>query len=381
MDFRTIRFSATYSHLLSVALLLMLGAVFPALAQDETSLREANMLYQDAIELQVLGKSTQAAIEFEKAVRRDRRILAEDDHGMLETLKKHYEGLLEKRPNDVKALEGMAFLKAVCLADIPGAIVHYEKILKLTSDPNVKSKTEYLVNRLRAMAEMTASAQQENAEQMREERLKNWAEMEKQEQLAELTDKAQAKASKIASLYRDKGELEARIPQLEDELKSLEEELAKAKRLWYSLKDNMYDRRRRRLEDDVASKKQELSTAKGKVEKTQEAIDDLERTGASGGAATSSGHSGADENADSGFGISGGGEQDPGQDDDQSGVQGGDQDNDQSGGQDADQGGTDADADAQSVVPTTSPDHPDFPEDGDTSRIFRPGRDSGQAAG
>lgn len=254
--------------------LLGLGVPSPsrAVSEDE-SLQDARLLFQSALDLKKKGKLEEAAKTYEQAIRKNRAILGEDDQGLVLELKKFYEAGLAKDPNDLKCLEGMGFLHAVCFSDFVNALKYYEKVIELAPDEKIKERTRFLVERLRVMGESAAKVQEDMAASMRDERLKEWAEMEKQEALAQQTAKQQLEAATMANLSRTKEELEARIPQLEDELKALEEELKKANRLWYTLKDDRYDRKRDRLEKDIERKKREIDDAKEKLADATKQLD------------------------------------------------------------------------------------------------------------
>ena len=275
--------------------LLMLGAcaVFngalerppfsaPAWAQEETAEAAANkedaqILFSEALDLKKAGKMPEAIDTFARAMRLDRSILAQDDQGLIEALKKDCEEKLLKTPDDVKLLETLGFVHAVCYSDHKSAIECYEKVFNLVTDEKVKERTASLIERLRETDMAQSSYQQEVSAQLRDERLKSWSEMEKLEKFGEETAANQAKSAQLAEAYKQKDSLKNKIPQLEEELKDLQEQHAKAKRLWYSLKDDLYDRRKGRLEDDIAAKEAELSKARSELEEIESTSATLER--------------------------------------------------------------------------------------------------------
>ncbi len=253
---------------------LLIGAVLPVLAQDEDeSMQDARLLFKSALDLKKQGKLTEAALAYEQAVRKNRAILGEDDQGLIAELQKVFESRLASAPDDIKSLEGLGFLHAVCHSDFPKALTYYEKVIQLSPDQGVRERTAFLVERLRAMGDQAAKVQEDMATSQRDERLKEWAEMEKQEALAAQTAQEQKEAATIGALGKTKEDLEARIPQMEDELKALEEEYKKANRLWYTLKDDRYDRKRDRLEKEIEQKKQALEEAKDKLEEATSKLD------------------------------------------------------------------------------------------------------------
>ncbi|MFZ5949808.1 MAG: hypothetical protein ACOYXC_03830, partial [Candidatus Rifleibacteriota bacterium] len=238
---------------------------------------EANILYQEALALKKQGNVEKAVDAYHRAMRKDRGILAFDDEGLIEALKKDCEQKLEKDPNDVKTIETLAFVNAVCYSDYQAAIKNYEKVVELVTDQAVKEKTVALIERLKATAEAQQQYQTEVAQEIREERLKSWSEMERIERYGEEAAEAQEKARALAEKYKEKDSLKNRVPQLEQELSDMREDLEKAKRMWYSLKDDLYDRRRRRLEDEIEVKEKELSEAREELEGVEEETAQLER--------------------------------------------------------------------------------------------------------
>ncbi len=284
-------------------------------AEDE-SLEDAKILYKQAIQEKASGKSDEALVTYEKAIRMNRGILGEDDDGLIGLLRTKYEKKLKDSPEDLEALEGMGFVSAVCYADMAKAIGCYEKVLELATDENVKSRTSNLIERLRAMQEATQRVSDEVTSQMRDERLKGWSEMERQERLAAQHEESQNRAAKYAQFTQQRDQLDTRIPQLEEEIKNLEEEYNKANRLWYTLKDDRYDRRRDRFEKDLEAKRRELSKARSDFDRATEEIEKMDREqpvevgqpgAASGTAPTPGGEGGeADSGTPPGDGMTGG---------------------------------------------------------------------------
>ncbi len=238
---------------------------------------EANILYQEAIELQKQGNMAKAVEAYHQAMRKDRAVLAFDDAGLIEALKKDCETRLAENPDDVKTIETLAFVNAVCYSDYEEAIKNYQRVVELVKDDAVKEKTQNLIERLRATADAQQQYQTQLAQEIREERLKSWSEMERIEKFGEEAAESQAKAQELAEKYKEKDSLKNKVPQLEQQLKDLQEEYDKANRLWYSLKDDLYNRRRRRLEDDIEEKKKELEEAKEELEDVESETAQLER--------------------------------------------------------------------------------------------------------
>ncbi len=254
----------------------------PIWAQEEAADAAANkedaqILFSEALDLKKAGKMPEAIDTFARAMRLDRSILAQDDQGLIEALKKDCEEKLLKTPDDVKLLETLGFVHAVCYSDHKSAIECYEKVFNLVTDEKVKERTASLIERLRETEMAQSSYQQEVSAQLRDERLKSWSEMEKLDKFGEETAANQAKSEKLAEAYKQKDSLKNKIPQLEEELKDLQEQHAKAKRLWYSLKDDLYDRRKGKLEDEIAAKESELAKARSELEEIESTSATLER--------------------------------------------------------------------------------------------------------
>lgn len=253
-----------------------------AYAQQETAgqaavKEDAQILYDEAVELKKQGNLAAAIESYAKAMRLDRSILAFDDFGLIEALKKDCVEKLAKTPDDVKLLETLGFVQAVCYSDHKAAIECYEKVFNLVTDPAVKERTGSLIERLRETEMVQTSFQQEMNAQLRDERLKSWSEMERVEKFGAESAAMQEKSAALAEAYKEKDSLANKVPQLENELKELKEDYDKADRLWYSLKDELYERRRRRLKDDVAAKEEELNKARKELEEVESKASSLER--------------------------------------------------------------------------------------------------------
>lgn len=237
---------------------------------------EAQASYDSALKLKGRGDTVGAVKAFEKALRLDRTILALDDDGLVDMLRDFVETELRKNPSDLKLLETMGFIQAVCFSDNNVAIGYYEQVIELVSDENVKEKTRSLIERLRATEEMISSYRGEVTAQLRDERLRAWSEMEKNEKFAEEQYEKDQKAASLQQAFSDQEELQNIVPQLEDELAELQDAYDKANRLWFSLKDELYERRRRRLKDDIAAKESELSKAKSRLSAAERTVSSLE---------------------------------------------------------------------------------------------------------
>ena len=251
------------------------GSVF---AQESTTVsEEAKMLYEDAIGLKKKGKLKEAINSYIKALRKDRTILAFDDEGLIEASYNDSLDKLKESPDDIKLLEVCGFISSVGYSDNKTAITYYEKIVSLVDDEGVKERTQNLIQRLKTAAEAQSAYDSAVAAEMRDERIKTWAEMERIDDFAEENSKSAARAEKLNDAYSERESLQNKIPQLEDELKELQESYDKADRLWYTLKDELYERRRRRLKNDLAAKKEELSAAKSELSSLERTVAKLEK--------------------------------------------------------------------------------------------------------
>ncbi len=248
-------------------------------ATVEASNKEsAEILFAEALELKKGGNMAGALDSFARAIRLDRTILANDDQGLIDALKKDCEEKLKTSPDDVKMLELLGFVHAVCYSDYPAAIACYQKVYELVTDQSIKDRTEALIERLKLSAEVQQSYQQEVTASLRDERLKSWSEMERVERFGEETARMQQKSADLAEAYKTKDELSNRVPQLEQELKDLQDEYDKANRLFYTMSDNaLYERRRRRLKDDIAEKEKEVESARKELDEAESVASELEK--------------------------------------------------------------------------------------------------------
>ena len=261
--------------LFSPALSINTCSVF---AQDQTTVsEEAKELYQEAIEYQKKSKMSEAIDSYIKALRKDRTVLAFDDNGLIEAAYADSVAKLKESPDDIKLLEVCGFLASVGFSDNKTAIGYYEKIVELVDDEGVKARTNLLIGRLNA----TMQAQQEYdsavISSLRDERIKSWAEMEKVDEFTEKQAKASDLSDRLSDAYSNRESLQNKVPQLEEELNELQESYDKADRLWYTLKDELYERRRRRLKNDIAAKKEELEAAKKELKSAEKEVTKLEK--------------------------------------------------------------------------------------------------------
>jgi len=256
---------------------LLVGCGTPASGQDDESLQDAKVLFQEALKLRKEGKGADALRTFEKSIRMNRGVLSEDDQGLVQELREEYSRKLASAPEDVALLEGMAFIHAVCESDYAKAVELYSKVLAKATDPEVKTRTERLIERLRGLQEANRSTTDDIAARHREERVKAWAEMEKHDDLAAKAEAKQQKEEKLSEMYRRRDDLDARQPSLEDEIKSLEDEVERAHRMYLTTNERRYKWKEDRLEADLNNKKKEIEKNKGELAKLQKDIDKLNK--------------------------------------------------------------------------------------------------------
>ncbi|MDD3000278.1 MAG: hypothetical protein PHF29_00805 [Candidatus Riflebacteria bacterium] len=252
----------------------MIFACMPSFSQNIKD--EAQILYEEAMNYKQQNNNEKAVETYEKALRADRAVLAFNDDGLVEMLRDSVKTRLEKEPENVKLWETMGFIQAVCYSDNKSAIESYEKVVTLVTDENVKERTRALIDRLRETEEILASYKTEVTSQLRDERLKSWSELEKSEKFAEDQAEKEQRASRLEQAYKDKEELQNVVPQLEEELKELQDAYDKANRLWFALNDELYERRRRRLKDQIAEKEQEVASAKSRLQRAESESASLE---------------------------------------------------------------------------------------------------------
>ncbi|MFZ2958630.1 MAG: hypothetical protein WA705_17210 [Candidatus Ozemobacteraceae bacterium] len=272
----------------------------PVFAEETSKMeakQDAKLLFNEALRLKKAGKFQEAAENFEKALRKDRAILGEDDDGLIKILRDMYSKRLAAAPEDVAVLEAMGFISAVCESDFPKAIEYYTKVEALSKIPQVKSRTTSLIERLKAQIEAGTGYQTEYSGKAREERLKSWSEMEKQEALAAQSEAAAQREAKLAEMYRSREEKDARIPQIEDELKALDEEIARNHRMYLNSNDRWYKRKQDTGEREFAAKKDEAAKLKQDLDKLNAEIDKMskEDPNKQGASAASSGNGGQGE--------------------------------------------------------------------------------------
>ncbi len=247
-------------------------------AENEATKEDAELLFEEALDFQKKGNMPQAIASYAKAMRIDRSILAYDDNGLIEALRDDCLAKLKDAPDDVKVRETLAFVYAVCYSDYAAAIESYEKVYDLVKDEQVKERTAAVIERLKATAGVQNEYQAQISAELRDERLKSWSEMERNERFGEETAMLQEKSERLAEAYKMKDSLKNRVPQLEAELKELQEEYDKANRLFYTVTDKgLYERRRRRLKDQIAEKEQEVSAARDELSEIEEESGSLER--------------------------------------------------------------------------------------------------------
>ncbi|HNV69855.1 MAG TPA: hypothetical protein PKO06_09170 [Candidatus Ozemobacteraceae bacterium] len=233
---------------------------------------EGRKQYEEALKLKRSGKWDDAIQMYEKAIRADRSILGDDDEGLMTALQKTYETKLASDSENLYLLEGLGYISAVGFSDFDKAIRYYQKVVELSKDEAVKERTGNLIERLRAQADLAKQMTADVSAQSREDRIKQWAELEKQDAAAAQAEKSQQREEKLSELYTKRDDLEARMPQIEDEIKNLQEDVDHNRRMYLNSNDRTYKRRQDRLEDDLESKKRELQRIKDDLVKTNSDI-------------------------------------------------------------------------------------------------------------
>ena len=197
-------------------------------------------------------------------------VLALNDDGLVEMLERQPLNLVSKKnPITLNSGKPWDLFRPYAILDNIGAIESYEKVVSLVTDENVKERTRTLIDRLKETEQLLASYKTEVTSQLRDERLKSWSELEKSEKFAEDQAEKEQRASRLEQAYKDREELQNVVPQLEEELKELQDAYDKANRLWFALNDELYERRRRRLKDQVAEKEQEVASAKSRLQRAE----------------------------------------------------------------------------------------------------------------
>jgi tetratricopeptide (TPR) repeat protein len=257
--------------------LLVFSAAVMIPAQEATSLESAEVLLKQAIEKKNAGAISEAVSLFEKAIRTNRGILGYDDEGLILELRHSYEKKLETTPEDIAVLEPLGYVYAVCFSDFEKAIAQYKKVVELTKDEKVKERTQALIDRLNAQWEATRSVASDLEGKNREEKVKEWKELEKQEALAAISDRVRDREERMRDLNVKKDEMEARLPQEEDRIKEMEEEVDKADLFWRTTENRMYRRKRERLSSEADRKKGEVSRMKRELEEITRNLDQLQK--------------------------------------------------------------------------------------------------------
>ncbi|MBF0409441.1 MAG: hypothetical protein HQM10_19030 [Candidatus Riflebacteria bacterium] len=243
--------------------------------EDGGTIEDARILFEEALKHKKKGESEKAVKTFERALRTNRGILSEDDMGLISELRSYYTKKLEKNPNDLELLETMGFISAVCDSDLKKAIEYYADVESKTKDEGEKTRLSHTLERLRAQYEAIRQNVEDVSAKIREERLKGWAEMEKQDALAAQSEAKSQLEGKISELYRRKDDLSARIPQLEDELKDAEAEEERSHRMYYATNDRRYRRKENRAEELLTSKRNEIERTRKELEKSEKEIEEL----------------------------------------------------------------------------------------------------------
>ena len=253
---------------------------------QETDIRvEAKSLFAEALKLKKAGKTEDAAKTFENAVRKDRSILGEDDNGLITLLREMYAKRVSASPEDGEALEGMGFVASVCDADYAKAIEHYSKAVSLTSDDQTKTRLTGLIDGFKA--QLAATGGSSSATSSSTGTTGNSPNPPDEVQMPAsgtgnpgANDPAEATArreAKVNDLTRSKEEKENRLPQLEAEIKTVEEEIERNHRMYLSSNDRRYKRKEDAGEQEVATKKRQIEKLRKEIDRLGDNLDHLSK--------------------------------------------------------------------------------------------------------
>jgi tetratricopeptide (TPR) repeat protein len=261
--------------------LQVMSPVFPGAVYAQDC--EAKKLFQEALTLKTAGNAEKAALTFREAVTKDRSILSENDNGLIENLRSHYAEKLEANGSDPDAVEGMGFVAANCDGDFPAALTHYTKALSLTTDDAAKTRLTGIIDGLKAQTGAPssppagASTRPGAATGTGTNTAGDNPELAASKAEAEAA-KAEAEAKRdgeITNLTRSKEDLEARLPRLESEIKTLEDENERNHRMYLSTNDRRYKRKEDAGESSIEAKKKEMDRVRGEMDRIEKKIDGL----------------------------------------------------------------------------------------------------------
>ncbi|MFZ2958631.1 MAG: hypothetical protein WA705_17215 [Candidatus Ozemobacteraceae bacterium] len=248
-------------------------------AQEADSKGEAKSLFTEALNLKKAGKFDDAAKNFEKAVRKDRSILGDDDNGLIGLLREMYAKRITASPEDVEALEGAGFVASVCDADYAKAIEQYSKLVSLTKDEQVKTRVTGLIDVLKAQLAATGAGSSSSGTSgslpKPEAAPQNPASGSENPDAPDKIEAAARREAKMSELTRSKEEKENRLPQLEAEIKSIEDENERNHRMYLSTNDRRYKRKEDTGEQGIEAKKREIEKLRGEIDGMGKDIDRL----------------------------------------------------------------------------------------------------------
>lgn len=244
---------------------------------------EARQSLQEALAFQKAGRLWEAAQSFAKAVRLDRAILREDDHGLVEVLRQGYQAQLDRNPRDPVALEGLGFVATVCDGDPAKGLDYYNRALEAAPDEATRKRLQSYVDRLRATVAaaraapptttptITASPPPQDPDPVAPSPPTTASGPSLEERKQELE-----------RLSARQGQLEARRESLEEDLKRLEDENDKHRRRYLSSNDRRYKRKEEAGEKAIQEKKQELDRVRREIADLEQQIQRLTQIPPSG---------------------------------------------------------------------------------------------------
>ncbi|MBF0543509.1 MAG: hypothetical protein HQM08_03705 [Candidatus Riflebacteria bacterium] len=243
--------------------------------EDKGTIAEAKTFFEEAKQFKKNGNVEKAIKSYEKAIRANRGILAEDDDGLIGLLRDFYQKKVEKKADDRESLEAMGFISEVCDSDLKKAIDYYSKALPLIQDEKEKNQVTTTLERLNVQSKANPQSIDPNAPKQSPD----YGQKDPTKQ-AGTSDKSATKdkiEEKISGLNQKRDDLSSKISQLEDSIKDTEQEAERAHRMYYSTNDRRYKREDNKFESDLASKRSEIDNAKRELDQVNKQIDEEQK--------------------------------------------------------------------------------------------------------
>lgn len=227
---------------------------------------EAARLLQAALNFQKNGRLDEAAMSYEQAIRVDATVLRANDQGLIPLLHDRYRKLVAERPEDPRALEGMAFVLVTCNEDFAGGLEFYSKALARSTDGAERGRLTGQIEICKArlgVATPPASATEPASDGR------------PADPVASLTNPGLVaqKEKRMAELTKAKEDSESRITELEGQIEALREEIKKNRRLYNSSNDRRYKRKEDAAEKAIEVKERQIGKHRDKLAKIESTID------------------------------------------------------------------------------------------------------------